>query len=1117
MSSQRRKRKYSLTEEVIIPSASRGAQRPLAVANERPAENARTLKRSTVTYYPPAFDRAPIPGDALGDYNPLVDDFDDFDFSPIPSNEEVERYLAKHDLEDEAGDEQVDDKVRKFATLEHDSTLRAWSLEVDRYLDEIIRLDGLRGASPDRCPRCPASTLSVPRYRCMDCFSGQLLCSDCCLHAHQEHPFHRVNEWNGTFFRRTTLQAVGQVIQLGHPFGEACPAPTPGPRACLVVHTNGFHPVTLQFCQCASVAVAGDRTEQLLRAELYGASLTDPTTFCTLRVLEAFHIQTLQSKMTAYDFYMSLQHMTDVTGISRQYDRLKPFLRVVREWRYIKLLKRSGRGHINNGVKESTPGDLCLRCPACPRPGVNLPENWESVSDDLRYLYMLILAIDANFRLKRRAVSNDARDPGLMSGRGYFVPDGDYRTHVLRYADQEDISTCTGFAAMAHANTKFNKGYATTGVGLVLCARHGFILPHGVGDLQKGERFCNMDYIAMSSLLLFGDRCDTVFSYDIACQWEIYLRRRVMDEAFPRHLRLELPVGRQLRFAIPKYHFWGHKGEDHNKYSLNLMSGVGRTDGEEVERNWWRHDATAASTREMGPGSRHDTLEDHFNWSNFTRLIGLGKLLTKRLKTAVLGFSQHTHLLDDFSTGIPSEHIKSWTDQVVAYEADNSLPDPYYVAPSGLTEAEIKLQLADEEDRDAATGKPVLHAITPSSMLVELLEIEEQQRRFKQKYPVVTKELVNLVVDIYDRRAGIRRRVQTVRDVQAIYMPCVPQMVALELPRISAALDRKSKEQSRQPPRSSTSSGAAKTAATPVPPEHIPLFLPSQVPASAREGLVAGVCAMESRLREGQMRNALDKLLIHLHIRSRLVSFKARQVRHQRENMKAHAQLDANEVKIKHFKLKYQAARAAKLALDGPGAWETEWPVLKDADVRGLRDSEPQVEAETSNRQRITEGKRTLSWIWTRAGVRDSGLEASTVGGMTEALRGEWLRARARPLRYREEIGHIREERRRTVVTLEKVALDWEARGAAREVSCPLLREGLRAYAAEQASIQRGFSAHFQRLWQAPIKNVTTETGPVDEGRELDGDLNGGVLYAFAGDDSDDEDGRLAGVERDED
>lgn len=38
------------------------------------------------------------------------------------------------------------------------------------------------------------------------------------------------------------------------------------------------------------------------------------------------------------------------------------------------------------------------------------------------------------------------------------------------------------------ANSKFTKGYATSGVVVAIDARQGFVLPHGVGDLQKGER-----------------------------------------------------------------------------------------------------------------------------------------------------------------------------------------------------------------------------------------------------------------------------------------------------------------------------------------------------------------------------------------------------------------------------------------------------------------------------------------------------------------------------------------------------------------------------------------------------------------------------------------------------
>jgi hypothetical protein len=47
--------------------------------------------------------------------------------------------------------------------------------------------------------------------------------------------------------------------------------------------------------------------------------------------------------------------------------------------------------------------------------------------DTISWLYGLFLAIDANFRLKRKAVSNDSVDPSLSSGWAYFVDDEAYK------------------------------------------------------------------------------------------------------------------------------------------------------------------------------------------------------------------------------------------------------------------------------------------------------------------------------------------------------------------------------------------------------------------------------------------------------------------------------------------------------------------------------------------------------------------------------------------------------------------------------------------------------------------------------------------------------------------
>ncbi|EKM49244.1 uncharacterized protein PHACADRAFT_59929, partial [Phanerochaete carnosa HHB-10118-sp] len=183
--------------------------------------------------------------------------------------------------------------------------------------------------------------------------------------------------WNGRFFESISLKDIGLVVQLGHQPSEHCSAPSAAPRSFVVLHTNGFHPVNLQFCQCNCLETAGTWVQQLLRYELYPATLDDPTTCCTFCALETFHLLTLQSKLMTYDYYITLTKLTDCVGIGQRYDRLKSFLHMVREWRHLQLLKRAGRGHDSEGVNATRPGKLCTRFPACPQPGVNLPENWD--------------------------------------------------------------------------------------------------------------------------------------------------------------------------------------------------------------------------------------------------------------------------------------------------------------------------------------------------------------------------------------------------------------------------------------------------------------------------------------------------------------------------------------------------------------------------------------------------------------------------------------------------------------------------------------------------------------------------------------------------------------------
>lgn len=167
-------------------------------------------------------------------------------------------------------------------------------------------------------------------------------------------------------------------IQLGHPPRERCSNPQPGHSDFVVLHDNGIHRVHVDFCGCDR----GEREEayiQLLREGWYPATHERPQTAATFQVLDRFHLQTLQAKTTAYDFYTVLERLTGNTGVKPP-DRYQPFLRMSRQWRHLMMLKRAGRGHDPSGVLGTGAGELAVECLVCPNPKVNLPEGWENAA-----------------------------------------------------------------------------------------------------------------------------------------------------------------------------------------------------------------------------------------------------------------------------------------------------------------------------------------------------------------------------------------------------------------------------------------------------------------------------------------------------------------------------------------------------------------------------------------------------------------------------------------------------------------------------------------------------------------------------------------------------------------
>ncbi|KAG6839894.1 hypothetical protein C0991_010695 [Blastosporella zonata] len=119
------------------------------------------------------------------------------------------------------------------------------------------------------------------------------------------------------------------------------------------------------------------------------------------------------SKASAFEFYQTLARLSDNTGLNKLPNCYPAFLRMVRQWQHIKMLKRAARGHDEGGAAATQARECAILCPACPYPGVNLPDNWKDAPDDNQWLYALFLGINANFRLKQLKVSSEEQDPGF--------------------------------------------------------------------------------------------------------------------------------------------------------------------------------------------------------------------------------------------------------------------------------------------------------------------------------------------------------------------------------------------------------------------------------------------------------------------------------------------------------------------------------------------------------------------------------------------------------------------------------------------------------------------------------------------------------------------------------
>ncbi|KAH7907679.1 hypothetical protein BJ138DRAFT_1116497 [Hygrophoropsis aurantiaca] len=874
-----------------------------------------------------------------------------FDDVPAPHNPENEDHLQT-----EVPLDILEPTKRKRTAGDH--PLLTWINFRDVYLQELLRLEG-RGDHAADNSMCDMCQLEVGFFRCQDCFGVDLFCKECTLTKHAQSPLHRIQKWNGEFFERTSLKNLGLRIQLGHKIGKTCAVPE---RAFgddfVVVDSHQIHEVSVDFCGCET---SQDRVKQLLRMRWFPATTTDPKTAATFRVLEQFHLLSFESKASSYEYYSSLSRATDNTGLMHLKERYEAFMRMVREWRHLKSLKRAGRGYDPNGVAATREGECAIVCPACPQPGKNLPEDWDKGPACKRWLYALFIAIDANFRLKRKHVSKDSVDPSLGQGWSYFVQEKPYKGFLEKYINfPQEKSTCSSHSAVNNADTKCNKGLAATGVGTIDCARHNMKLPTGVGDLQKGEKYINMDYLFYSALR--HSMTNTLnISYDIACQWHKNLRARM--PMFPEDMHLDFP-SKFITYFVPKFHLPAHISSCQVKFSFNFIPGVGRTDGEAPERGWANMNPVSSSTKEMGPGNRRDTLDDHFGDWNWKKVTSFGKSMLRKMKDAVPARGEHRSALEMFESALNETHadaLKRWTNAVETWEADHSKPNPYVATVDTLSLASVRLELAKDEAEDISNGRnnSLDEDVSPSALISLGLDLEDLQRRLRNDKANLGNHPTDIqLASLQQRSNALQRRIDAWKKIQLLYIPTVAILRAQEH-------------------RQNAAHSATTIPADAV--ENTKLWLPSQIGNAAPCDV--SLRSIEWKLRYAQAHDALHGLRQALRLEIYLLRYKDRFISGQKPITRAQSAIDNAAAKKDGCAERYRDARKALLVLgpllEQPDGWKLSLRPLEREDIRYM------VELGGS----ASEGRRQLTWIWM---VRGAAVDSADTVGLQDEVHDQY-------------------------------------------------------------------------------------------------------------------------------
>ncbi|OCH89243.1 hypothetical protein OBBRIDRAFT_804820 [Obba rivulosa] len=869
------------------------------------------------------------------------------------------------------------------------------------------------------CQRCNQNVNTA--YRCKECFQLPLSCSSCIVMDHQSNPFHRIRTWDASqgFWDKQSLSELGLTLNLGHN-GRKCLVALGELRRMTFMHSYGINDLGVCFCTCLDNELEGmPDALQLIAVGMWPASWDKPMSAFTIDVMKQFHLLSLQSQIPC---------------TNKSQDHYRELLRAMQEFIWIWAMKRAGQ----EPARRMTPRCLGILCPTCPQPGINMDPQGMPRPAHLRtrYLDALYHTVDGNFHQNQHEKPLDPDDFALLEGAGYFADMQDLATFQKQLGPLEkEPSTCHKFGAMEYGGY----GGRVSGTVGLSCARHMFVLPGGGVDLQKGERFANVDFAMISGLQRWMPLLLHISGYDINCQYRKNFEKRMeWFRTYQGSLRsiahVKFP---KMLSVIGKFHLPAHNSSCRYKFSYYWMPGAAMTDGEAPECIWAVLNGLAARTREMAAGHRHDIINDHHSDMNTRE----ARDLAAKHKVAKRECEAVREEVNKIEAQVADETLREWKRDEEVYLRDvvdlkthPNLKNPYELDKGTVLSQKQVLANLNQQ----AGGERTVERHGLIGVLQEGIELQELRLSICHELTESsTSETLSDEVKVKVER--FRSRLDVWRELHDLYLR---HHIASAWTEAATGPDSREELSSERPCRDDDvdawiGGSQAEEQATL---KAIRIELPSDLESNVMhtESMKVAV-EIERQLREGQAQDALAEVRVHLITKYSLSQKKRKEPGSQAAMTRSRQNLKRKGEAVERAAEVYRRARVAVLALSR---------TAEDCKLRELRASDLVAFMVRDEDRMLGDSQKSSSWIWEDCSWVKMSEDRDIKNFVKNALRVHWFRRHALCARWSEETLLLEEEMRRTLRFFWYWLQLWLKKGESEE---GLERPGHAAYARWQA------------------------------------------------------------------